>query len=58
LAYALCRELEVTDEKVVADLTARVSKPDATWGDLIHGIVNSIPFSQASFPSKGTLPTQ
>ncbi|MBA4192412.1 MAG: hypothetical protein C0467_30970 [Planctomycetaceae bacterium] len=50
LAYALCRELDVGDEKVVADLTARLSKPGATWGDLIDGVVTSVPFREASHP--------
>ena len=51
LAYALCRELEAGDEKVVADLTTQLSKPGATWGDLILGVTTSIPFQQASFPA-------
>ena len=49
LAYALCRELEATDEQVVAELTVRLSKPGATWGDLIDGVVMSLPFREASY---------
>lgn len=50
LAYALCRELELSDEPVVTELTARLSQPGATWGDLLHAITGCILFQQAAFP--------
>ncbi|VTU02579.1 planctomycete cytochrome c domain protein : Uncharacterized protein OS=Lentisphaera araneosa HTCC2155 GN=LNTAR_07859 PE=4 SV=1: PSD3: PSD4: PSCyt3: PSD2 [Gemmataceae bacterium] len=56
LAYALCRELGAGDEKVVADLTARLARPGATWGDLIDGVVTSPLFRDATFPEAPPAP--
>lgn len=51
LAYALCRELELSDEPFVRELTEQMSLPDATWGDLIHSITESMLFQQTRFPN-------
>jgi cytochrome c553 len=49
LSYALCRPLQATDEPVVAELTTRLAKPGATWGDLMLGVANSGPFREATY---------
>lgn len=51
LAYALCRELELADEPVVAELADRLAKPGATWRSLIHAVADSPSFRQARFPA-------
>jgi hypothetical protein len=51
LAYALARELQAGDELVIEELVARLSKPGATWGDLITGVVLSPPFRLAKYAS-------
>ena len=50
LAYGLCRNLELTDEPVVKELTAKLARPGATWGDLMHAITESVLFQQTTFP--------
>lgn len=51
LSYALCRELELADEPVVAELTERLAQPGATWRNLIHAVADSPPFRQTYFPA-------
>ena len=45
LSYALCRRLELTDRAVVDSITKEaVNDPDFGWRDLIHRVVQSLPF--------------
>lgn len=46
LAYALCRKLERFDRPTVDALTKQIVETDGTWRDLIHGIANSLPFTE------------
>ena len=46
LSYALCRKLERNDRPTVDELTGHIVENNGTWGELIHGIANSVPFRQ------------
>lgn len=46
LRYALCRKLERHDLPVVNSLTAEILEKNGTWQDLIHGIANSVLFTE------------
>ena len=46
LSYALCRKLEFYDQPVVEEITQEMLKSDGTYRQLIHAIVNSLPFRQ------------
>ena len=46
LSYALCRRLELFDQPTLEEITQRLLDPDATLRDLIHEIVNSLPFRE------------
>lgn len=46
LAYALCRKLEIHDQPTVEAITRRLTPENATWRDLIHAVVNSLPFRE------------
>ena len=52
LAYALCRKLEMHDQPTVEAIAERLDTNDGTYRDLVHEVVNSLPFREASFPTK------
>ncbi|MDX1928162.1 MAG: DUF1592 domain-containing protein [Pirellulaceae bacterium] len=46
LSYALCRKLEFYDQPVVDEITQLMLKSQGTYRQLIHAIVNSLPFRE------------
>lgn len=52
LSYALCRKLERHDRPTVDAITAQIIETNGTWGDLIHGIATSVPFTETIFATK------
>ena len=44
LAYALCRKLTLQDRPTVDSIARKLRHHDATFGELIHAIVGSLPF--------------
>lgn len=44
LAYALCRKLTLQDRPTVDSIAEKLRHHDATFGELIHAIVGSLPF--------------
>jgi hypothetical protein len=46
LAYALCRKLEIFDQPTVEQIVKRLNERNGTWRDLIHEIVDSLPFQE------------
>ena len=52
LAYALCRKLEMHDRPTVEAIAERLDTGDGTYRDLVREVVHSLPFREASFPSK------
>jgi hypothetical protein len=46
LAYALCRKLEIYDQPAVREITDKLNTTNGTWRQLIHEIVNSLPFRE------------
>jgi hypothetical protein len=46
LSYALCRKLEFYDQPVVDEITQQMLKSKGTYRQLIHTIVNSLPFRE------------
>ncbi|MDG2222857.1 MAG: DUF1592 domain-containing protein [Rubripirellula sp.] len=51
LCYALCRKLEPADRITVDAIIRKVSQGDATFGTLIHAVVDSLPFQQTVWKS-------
>ena len=49
LSYALCRKLERHDRPTVDEITAQIIETNGTWGDLIHAIATSVPFTETRF---------
>lgn len=52
LSYALCRKLEMHDQPTIEAISERLDTGDGTYRDLVREVVNSLPFREASFPSK------
>jgi len=52
LSYALCRKLEIYDQPTVDAIAAKLDANDGSYRDLVHEIVNSLPFRQATFPAE------
>ena len=52
LSYALCRRLEVYDQPTVTQIVASLETREhgGTYRDLVHEVVDSLPFRQARFP--------
>ena len=50
LAYALCRKMEIYDQPTIDDITDRLMDDDATFRELVHEVVFSLPFQQTIFP--------
>ena len=46
LSYALCRELKLHDQPTVEDIVDKLNKNNGTYRDLIHEVVNSLPFQE------------
>lgn len=46
LSYALCRKLQYYDRPTVEEIVEDMVKHDGTFRDLIHQIVNSLPFQK------------
>lgn len=46
LAYALCRKLEYYDEPTIGEITTKMLSNHGTFRQLIHEIVNSLPFKE------------
>ena len=44
LAYALCRRLEIYDQPTVEGIVQTILQTEGTWRELVHAIVNSLPF--------------
>ncbi|MBL4778246.1 DUF1585 domain-containing protein, partial [Ralstonia sp.] len=44
LSYALCRKLEVYDQPTVETMVKELTDTNGTYRDLVHMIVNSLPF--------------
>ena len=51
LRYALCRKLELADRPAVDAIVQQLESNDGTFGDLIHAIVDSLPFRQTVWES-------
>lgn len=54
LSYALCRQLEIFDQPTVNQITSRLVKSNGTYQDLIHEIVNSLPFRETFVPGESS----
>ncbi len=50
LAYALCRKLEIYDRPTVETIVGEMLKTNGTWRELVHAIVNSMPFRETYVP--------
>ena len=50
LAYALCRKLEIYDRPTVETIVGEMLKTNGTWRELVHAIVNSLPFRETYVP--------
>lgn len=46
LAYALCRKLEIYDQPTVETIVGEMMASDGTWRDLVHAVVDSLPFRE------------
>jgi hypothetical protein len=46
LSYALCRKLEYYDEPTIGEITKKMLSTNGTYRQLIHEIVNSLPFRE------------
>lgn len=51
LSYALCRKLEIYDQPTVDGIVEEMLESDGTWRDLVHSIVNSLPFQETIVPA-------
>ena len=52
LSYALCRKLEIYDQPTVESIVSEMLENDGTWRDLIHAIVDSLPFQETLIPAE------
>jgi hypothetical protein len=52
LSYALCRELKLHDQPTVEDIVEKLNTNNGTYGDLIHEVVNSLPFQETIVPGE------
>lgn len=52
LSYALCRKLEIYDQPTIDAIAAKLEANDGTYRDLVHEVVNSLPFREATFPAE------
>lgn len=52
MSYALCRRLQYYDRPAVDLIVKDIVDNDGTYRDLIHGIVNSLPFRQTVYRSQ------
>ena len=50
LAYALCRKLEIYDRPTVETIVGKMLETNGTWRELVHAIVNSLPFRETYVP--------
>jgi Protein of unknown function (DUF1592)/Protein of unknown function (DUF1588)/Protein of unknown function (DUF1585) len=48
LSYAVCRKLEYYDEPTIEAITAKMESTNGTFRQLIHEIVNSLPFKETT----------
>jgi hypothetical protein len=46
LSYALCRKLEIYDQPALNEITKKLTVGNGTWRQLIHEVVNSLPFRE------------
>lgn len=46
MRYALCRKLGRNDTPITEELTSSILETNGTWRDLIHGIANSVVFTE------------
>lgn len=52
LSYALGRQLEYYDEKAIETILSNMHSNEATFGELIYGVVNSYPFQFKKNPTE------
>jgi len=46
MAYALARKLEIYDQPAVESIVTALDQNNGTWRDLIHQVVQSLPFRE------------
>ena len=52
MAYALCRKLEIYDQPVITGIVNSMVAERGTYRDLVHAIVNSLPFQETIVSSQ------